>query len=311
MPICVFASEVASLTGYNKFVTVDEAIDNLVSRIDSHKASRKHKRKRKIQSCADKVTDAPKDITCKKQRRLWVSKKLSKVQRNCELARSLATSVAAVASSSTDDDVKPTPRDPAADVSKTEVEKAIETVIRDVADYKKSGVEDEEVVVQTVLKTLKDKKPALFDPAAPTIIATELVKRVDTRRGCEDETKVVKTFCPEIQATNQETLRKTVTMPQSGTPVVLYGKCDGVEHATKTVIEIKSRRSRLYRRAWPNEVVQMHVYMCMAGYTRCKFIEKCGSGGVFEEIIEFSSEMWDNVLTKLDTAVQKALKRLG
>lgn len=78
------------------------------------------------------------------------------------------------------------------------------------------------------------------------------------------------------------------------------------------VIEIKTRsRGYLYRRAWPNEIAQMHVYMYLTGTTECAFVETVESGAsTFEDTITWDQTTWDDITAKLGHAVRLIAAKL-
>lgn len=88
----------------------------------------------------------------------------------------------------------------------------------------------------------------------------------------------------------------------------LYGKVDGI---TEThVIEIKTRQKRLWKRLWPQELVQVYVYMFLTERDRCTFIEQC-RGESFEDEIVWDENTWLDIVSELADLETELNIRIG
>ena len=126
-----------------------------------------------------------------------------------------------------------------------------------------------------------------------------LVSDIDCERGVLAEAHVVR---ERGIASSQCTFRRVLQMGDQS--VVLFGKTDGVTEGGIPV-EIKNRRTKIFRRHWPQETVQMHVYMYMAKTDTCVFIESCKGHDVFEQVVEWDNVFWQDVVCKLQPVVSR------
>jgi hypothetical protein len=147
------------------------------------------------------------------------------------------------------------------------------------------------------------KRQREVDVADIQTVAKRARSAIDCTVGIKEETTVVKAHA--IEGT-QRAFRKELGI---GT-TLLYGKVDGYDAKTNQVIEIKIRRSRLYRRLWPQEIVQVFCYMFMSGAKSTRFIERCGDES-FETTIEWDEAGWLGYVDELRPICAKLDQRIA
>lgn len=79
---------------------------------------------------------------------------------------------------------------------------------------------------------------------------------------------------------------------------VLVGRIDGVDRSTGRLVELKTRYRMLRERCWPNEKIQMEMYLWMSGENEIMFIEKYQDKR-YEEIIKRSETSISHTLAQL------------
>ncbi len=55
---------------------------------------------------------------------------------------------------------------------------------------------------------------------------------------------------------------------------------------------------------WPNELVQIYVYMFLVGTTKAVFIETCGQER-YEENVEFDDIVWNDIVLEIQSVVTR------
>ena len=132
-------------------------------------------------------------------------------------------------------------------------------------------------IINKNLKNNKHKK----------LIKKEVLGKIRCNIGNETEIDAIKIV--------EKQLNKKISNPLNGirryktyggVSFKLYGKTDGYIINDDLLIEVKNRTNgKIYNRYFPQELIQMYVYMLIFGKNKILFIEHC-SGEVYTEIIE-------------------------
>ena len=139
------------------------------------------------------------------------------------------------------------------------------------------------------------------------ILVHQVTKRAMKEINCSIGKYVEESFVhkDDIQLTQQ-----SFTKFLGGiTDVKLYGKVDGFDQTKQQVIEIKTRKNRLWRRLWPSEMIQILCYMFISGTTSTRFIEVYGNTK-YEQDYRFNLDKWNDIETKLVSVCKQIRARL-
>jgi hypothetical protein len=305
---CLFASEIAALTGFNSFCAISEAIEKVVQRIKPKPLSLK---KRLIEKCedilkSDKIEDVHDKVQTEanlvKIRKRFVSslfdKEESTLKKQKLIREALTTSVVPI-----QDKVKENVSDSFKSLSKNEID-IIETQY-EIAKQSSNVFETAEDIIES-FKNIEELPGFCIENLKAA--EKKVISAVDCARGVIGEKRVLIKFDKSIEY-SQKAFSKTLFLEKSNVLVKLYGKCDGIEKKTGMLVEIKTRRNKLFRKAWINELIQLHVYMFISETTKCKFIET-NDDEVYEEIILFDENLWLNVVLNLNDALQQIETKL-
>jgi len=82
----------------------------------------------------------------------------------------------------------------------------------------------------------------------------------------------------------------------------IFGRVDGIDDEKKRVIEIKSRKNRLYSKIFCQEYIQIQIYMFLSDLSECQFIESHGNER-YEEIVSYDAEFVSDVLDALSACL--------
>ena len=140
----------------------------------------------------------------------------------------------------------------------------------------------------------------------------ELAATLENPTVCEEKRKEL--CCAVGQTTELEVVRsndvrynqQAFSRPVPDLHVVLYGRVDGVT-SDGTLVEIKTRMKRLWRRLWPQEMAQVLGYMFISGSKSVQFIERCGEEE-YRETIVWDEAQWAALLAQLG-AVTASIRR--
>jgi hypothetical protein len=83
------------------------------------------------------------------------------------------------------------------------------------------------------------------------------------------------------------------------TKFVICGKIDRIEEkddGSRTLVEIKNRTNRLFRRVVEYEYIQIQVYLQMLGLVHARLVEQYNNQ-VLSHNVDRDEEMWSNVIT--------------
>jgi len=83
------------------------------------------------------------------------------------------------------------------------------------------------------------------------------------------------------------------------TKFVICGKIDRIEEkddGSRTLVEIKNRTNRLFRRVVEYEYIQIQVYLQMLGLVHARLVEQYNNQ-VLSHPVDRDEEMWSNVIT--------------
>lgn len=245
--ICIFASELGSLLGKNRFKTIDDTIQEIVFRYEPEKTKIEFRElkddvqkmletDKEIQAC---MTSLPNVITCKDQ-----SEHVEKLN-DIERVRSDTIGV---------------------EIKKTTCKR------------KREHLEKELHIVQVTSKKAKSQ--------------------INCRMGIQEEDKC-------IIPNSQRSFSRMI--PELN--IMLYGKVDGFNEETQTVIEVKTRKNRLWKRLWPQEVVQIMTYMFISKVNQAQLIEKCGDD-TFVRMYNFDDSLWSTYMDVLKLRVEQIRRQL-
>jgi hypothetical protein len=79
---------------------------------------------------------------------------------------------------------------------------------------------------------------------------------------------------------------------------VIVGKVDRIEvgqDGSRTLVEIKNRTNRLFKRVVDYENIQIQVYLQMLGLVRARLVEQYNTQ-VLSHDVERDEEMWNNAI---------------
>lgn len=245
MSICFFASEIANLTGRNRFVAAQDAFKKVMVRHDLAQ------------------DDGP-TLTCdqlilkKSLKRLIVSTPGQHNQSPHGSALSMLLQVrdGALRSHSTSN---------AAQVS-------LSTAISIPCDLQ---------------MTLQNAEPSVLH-----VILDDIKAELHQENGIRVEEKT------NLQGSQKKFSLVIGRTLQSQRRVLLFGRIDGIDPLTGHIIELKTRSSRLYRRYWLNEYVQMQCYMYLTKTSTLQFVEKF-EDNTFSKMVLFDAQFWELVLVEL------------
>ena len=178
------------------------------------------------------------------------------------------------------------------DVDKAKrVGEKVEAVAKAVASSvsaKKSDVKEQEKIIKK-LGVAKSVETAMVSVANRKM---GTVREMGTRVAMEKErgTKIEK---------DNKLMKRIIRVTLRDTRVVqlkLVGRIDGIENGR--VIEIKNRRKRMWRKAWPNEIIQSNVYMFMCDVNEASVIEALGNER-HETKLVFDEQLHDEIVACL------------
>jgi hypothetical protein len=136
------------------------------------------------------------------------------------------------------------------------------------------------------------QKRRLVDDAE---VLEHVVKRAKKAINCQVGIKVEANCVVEDRIpNNQKSFSRYVKLLHA----VLYGKVDGYKVTEQQVVEIKTRKTRLWRKLWPSEMIQVMAYMYLSGATSVQFIEKCGSAS-YTDTYDFRPNEWQQHMEAL------------
>ena len=75
--------------------------------------------------------------------------------------------------------------------------------------------------------------------------------------------------------------------------LVLFGRVDGIDEASRCVVEHKQRRNGLFRRVRDYENAQLQAYMALTSCTAARLVETYGDNQLVHSV-PFDAEMWND-----------------
>lgn len=144
--------------------------------------------------------------------------------------------------------------------------------------------------------------------ALPDTLLDALERDVRTARGVRTEAAIVDAVARAhaCDIDDRNTTRHTITVGTVlGRRVLLVGRVDG-RKADGTVVEVKCRRRRLFRRIVPYENVQLHAYMAMCG-TDAALLREQHDGDACEIEAAFDDAFWSECKETLFSFLQRVL----
>lgn len=100
---------------------------------------------------------------------------------------------------------------------------------------------------------------------------------------------------------NNKIYRYKIELPSLKYDILLSGKIDGLiegDDGPVKIVEVKTRRNRLFRTIPLYEKVQCHVYMKMCNVSKCTHIESYNGLSRVSEL-DFDQSFWDEILKNL------------
>jgi hypothetical protein len=127
---------------------------------------------------------------------------------------------------------------------------------------------------------------------------------IRTLRGIHQE----KECTHRLEITGAQRVYKKKVFPAGR--LYLYGKIDGLDYRTNTLIEIKTRSRPTKGRIWPAEKVQLTCYMFLTG-TRTSILLELFEDQCVRTRYDFDEEFWGEIRTLLETVGDKLLETVG
>jgi hypothetical protein len=290
--ICVFASEVAGLAGYNCFTPVEDAIEAVVARLNPSRQSSSYARKRNLATAAQAIpveslkTFKTNSIQEAHERKAFI----------CEVIRSKAL---------TRQEVRAKVEATCSAETLAIVTEATKCLVQ--ASRNLSPAQIEQKTVQ-VIKEASKKIAEPLNVADVQVVVQEVVKIDNCQTGIETEEKML----PVLH--NTQKAYWTTMVFEDQTKVKIYGKLDGVfidaEGVVQYIQELKTRKNKPFLCFFPNEEIQMHVYMYLAGCETAEFMEVYREKPSYREILEFDHELWKECTAKLCLSVATIVARI-
>jgi hypothetical protein len=299
-PLCIYASEFGALLGLCQFKSVREAIEIVVARHAPKKQIEPSlKRKREIISAQSFPTDHA-DVSG------W---KASKVQvlHNAQTALALAmlnpghtfpVELSAIIPTITSDIAE------ARMLTQTCTTAQVASIVKHAISSSSSSSSPTIPVqavqaVQRVLNQIANSAPVHMNltPADLDIATREAVSSINCTRGKLQEISVVQR--KEIKHI-QTTCRRRLQVGNHS--ITLFGRTDGCTEKGYP-IEIKSRKNRLYKKLFDQELAQLYVYMYCMDCKSGVFMESCGDD-IYEDTIEFDDAEWVYYVNQLKHPIE-------
>jgi hypothetical protein len=270
--VCLFASEIGTLLGRNRFKSADDAVESVLMRYGVARHGY-------VKAITKVEVALEADVVLKECIATAVPDKEAHLQ--------LITDVETIENSRIAKAESESVREQKAETARITV--AVQTP--EVRDFR---------LRESNIHHTRKRKVCVADIQT---VAKRARSAIDCSVGIKEETTVVRAHAIEGA---QRAFRKDLGI---GT-TLLYGKVDGYDAKTNQVIEIKVRRSRLYRRLWPQEFAQVFCYMFMSGAKTTRFIEKCGDES-FEATIEWDEDVWLGYVDELRPICAKLDQRIA
>lgn len=283
--LCIFASELGTLLGKNKFKGQEEAIDDIVTRhTTSSRQSQIHEREVEelIVRTPELSSIAQQPLTNKAALDDCVARAdaLQKARPDLQVAcAKVARDARMRRGRMVDDMVKTTP---------------------ELSDIAHTPIPDRTAQLSCVARAeaLAQTRPEL------KCACDKVIRTVNCSAGVSGEVKVVQKHA--IQH-NQKVFHKKI----DDLGVLLYGRVDGYDEDSNTIVEVKTRKNRLWYRLWPPEEVQLMCYLYMSGASEAWVVERCGDSEA-SRLYYFDEEEWNRtIIPSLAEAVLKIRACLG
>lgn len=158
---------------------------------------------------------------------------------------------------------------------------ALEILIQRITNFKKQFVPKKKKIV------FAENKDVSYEP--PKKKKDSFLNEQSDQCGIQMEKKTVQEM--KIKHNQQKFSRNIYGR------FVVQGRVDGFSKSGNYVIEIKTRKNRLYGKVWENELVQIYYYMFITRTCKCKIIERLHSD--LEQCNEFyvhwCDKKWDDI----------------
>lgn len=130
-----------------------------------------------------------------------------------------------------------------------------------------------------------------------------ITTNINTKRGILHENNIIQKYNTKHNTTitncNEKNYKYDLVEINKNDIIYKFyisGYIDGVDN--NTLIEIKNRRSRLFKTIPEYECVQLEIYLRMLNLNKAKLIENFNDK-FLEHIYKSDDELWDNIIDKL------------
>ncbi len=154
--------------------------------------------------------------------------------------------------------------------------------------------------VQKVFAEAKEKvnSDTKLDASQKAEVIEHLRSQVYTTHGTRSEDKTADTVASteNIRLIRDELFHNLEVCVIGDTKFVICGKIDRIEEhpdGSRTLVEIKNRTNRLFRRLVEYEFIQIQVYLQMLGLVHARLVEQYNSQ-VMSHPVDRDEEVWTN-----------------
>lgn len=161
-------------------------------------------------------------------------------------------------------------------------------------------------IVQRVVANAAERTEQVAD--ATKLSAKEVQDAVRSKRNTdrgtakEDEDRKRHEKEQQFTATRVQDGYSLRMRTPEGVPYVVFGRLDGYDETTNSVVEYKHRAYRLLNRVPRYENVQLHLYMALTGAKRGQHVETYDDASNIHEVA-FDPVFFDEIKRGLDAAV--------
>lgn len=263
--IYLFASEIAALIGSNRFLTPEEAFEKVFVR---HHLSEKSLRERIIDKKVDEICQTVVFVDKEESKKGFIE------QTNIEEKRLEDFLQKKKAKKNNQQSKIEETFEMRDNICKTEEEEEEEKEEKEKEEEEENlSSSDEEILEQEVLQEVR----------------AEITKRHGILSEKEEN----------LEGSQRSFSKKLFSIGQFD--FVLVGKVDG--YSKKQITELKTRKFRLAYRYWPNEFVQIQMYLFLSNCPTALFIEKCREKK-YCQIVQRDETKINNMLSLLQNSCQ-------